>query len=281
MFAQDHESDAIRRDLVQTKSRIGDTLAQLETRLQPTHLAGQALGAAAGGADQVMSGARNASAAVMDKIRSNPMSLALLEVGLDWIVQQLRHVGPGVEHVQQQAGHLTGDAQDRVGDLLSQAREGASGARNNLGDLLQRSPGLTALLGLSASWLLAQGLTVMDRAAQTGEHAETVAQQAKAQIQQIGADTQQHAQRAEGWLLDTLRENPLAIVAIGLAVGALVGMTLPATEQERKMLDSAREQVMAQAETALHDALHSVLQAAFAAPTSAAPATTPSTDPVQ
>lgn len=274
MFAQDHESDTIRKDLVQTKTRIGDTLTELETRLQPTHLAGQALGAAAGGADQMMSGARNASAALMDRIRSNPMSLALLEVGLDWIVQQMRRAGPGVEHLQQQAGHVAGDAQDRVGDLLQQARGSASDARNNLGDLLQRSPGMTALLGLSVSWLLAQGLTVMDRTSQASAHAEAVAGQAKEQLQQIGADAQQRAQHAEGLVLDTLRENPLAIVAIGLAVGALVGFTLPATEQERNMLDSAREQLMAQAETALHDALHSVLQAAFAAPTSAPSPTT-------
>jgi hypothetical protein len=56
-------------------------------------------------------------------------------------------------------------------------------------------------------------------------------------------------------------------VAIGLAVGALVGAILPATEQERKMLDAAREQLVAQAETVLHAALHAVLQTAFATPT--------------
>ncbi|HEV8192791.1 MAG TPA: hypothetical protein VGP82_15105, partial [Ktedonobacterales bacterium] len=168
MFAHEHESDAIRKDLVQTKTRIGDTLAELETRLQPTHLAGHALGAAAGSADQVVTGARNASTAVMDKIRNNPMSLALLEVGLDWIVQQLRRAGPGAQHLQEQAGQVTGDTRDKVGDLLQQARQSASDAHSNIGDLLQQSPALTALLGLSVSWLLAQGLTVMDRASQTG-----------------------------------------------------------------------------------------------------------------
>jgi ElaB/YqjD/DUF883 family membrane-anchored ribosome-binding protein len=276
MFAHEHESDAIRKDLVQTKTRIGDTLSELETRLQPTHLAGQALGAAAGGADQVVTGARNASTAVMDKIRNNPMSLALLEVGLDWVVQQLRRAGPGVERLQEQASQRASDTRDKVGDLLQQARASASDTRSNAGDLLQQSPALAALLGLSVSWLLAQGLTVMDRASQTGERAEAVAEQARAQIQEIGADAQLQAQRAEGWLLDTLRENPLAIVAIGLAVGGLAGFILPATEQERKMLESARERLMLQAETALRDALHSVLQTAFATPT---PASTPATTP--
>jgi ElaB/YqjD/DUF883 family membrane-anchored ribosome-binding protein len=276
MFAHEHESDAIRKDLVQTKTRIGDTLAELETRLQPTHLAGQALGAAAGGADQVVTGARNASAAVMDKIRNNPMSLALLEVGLDWVVQQLRRAGPGVERLQEQASQMAGDTHDKVGDLLQQARASASDTRSNAGDLLQQSPALAALLGLSVSWLLTQGLTVMDRASQTGERAEAVAEQARAQIQEIGAEAQLQAQRAEGWLLDTLRENPLAIVAIGLAVGGLAGFILPTTEQERKMLESAREHLMLQAETALRDALHSVLQTAFATPT---PVSTPATTP--
>ncbi len=275
MFAHEHESDVIRNDLDQTKARIGTTLAELETRLQPTHLAGQALGAAAGGADQVVTGARNASAAVLDKIRSNPMSLALLEVGLDWIIQQMRRAAPGLEHLQAQAGQAAGDARERAGDLLHQARDGATDARSNVLNALPQGTTLMALLGLSASWLLAQGLTVMDRASETGEQAEALAQQARAQIQQIGADAQQQAQRAEGWLLDTVRENPLAIVAIGLAVGALVGLTLPATEQERKLLESARTQVMAQAETALHDALHAVLQATFATPTSTTTTTAP------
>jgi len=267
MFTHEHESDMIRRDLVQTKTRIGDTLAELETQLQPMHLAGQALGAAAGGADQVVTGARNASAALLDKIRDNPISLALFEVGLDWIVQQLRRVGPDIGRLQDQAGQMAGETRDKAADTLHQALGGAADARGNLGVLLQKSPALLAVLGLSASWLLAQGLTVMDRASQTGERAEAVAEQTRAQLQQIGADALQRAQQTEGKLLDTLHENPLAVVAIGPAVGALVGAILPATEQERKVLDSAREQLMAQTETALRDALHSVLQTAFATPT--------------
>jgi ElaB/YqjD/DUF883 family membrane-anchored ribosome-binding protein len=267
MFAHEQESDVIRKDLVQTRARIGGTLSELESRLQPTHLAGQALGAAAGSADQMVSGAKNASAAVMDRIRSNPLSLALLEVGLDWILLQMRRAGAGAEQVQDQAGQMAGDTRDRVGDLLQQARSGATEARTTVMDLLQQSPVLLALLGLSLSWLLSQGLGALERVSQTGERAEAVAEQARAQMQQLGADAQQRAARAEGWLIDTLRDNPLAIIAIGLAVGALLGVTLPATEQERKLYDSARDQLSRQAETALREALHQVLRVATPTPT--------------
>src|SRR5262245_62146050 len=161
---------------------------------------------------------------------------------------------------------MAGDTRDLARDLLQQTRKNASEAGSGVRDLLQLSPALTAVLGLSFGWLFSQGLTVMERASLTGERAEAVAEQAKVQLSQLGTDVQQQAQRAEGWLLDTLRENPLAIVAVGLAVGALVGFTLPATEQERKLVDSAREQLVVQAETALREALNAVLRTAFGAP---------------
>jgi ABC-type transporter Mla subunit MlaD len=88
---------------------------------------------------------------------------------------------------------MAGAARDKAADRLQQMAGGVADARGTFSDLVQRSPALLAVLGLRASWQLAQGLTVMERASQMGECAAAVAEQTRAQLQQISADALQRA----------------------------------------------------------------------------------------
>jgi hypothetical protein len=49
-----------------------------------------------------------------------------------------------------------------------------------------------------------------------------------------------------------LRENPLALGAIGIAVGALLGTALPTTEPENRMMGEASDRLAAKASDAVH-----------------------------
>ncbi|HEU4918534.1 MAG TPA: hypothetical protein VFT20_02280, partial [Candidatus Limnocylindrales bacterium] len=88
-------------------------------------------------------------------------------------------------------------------------------------------------------------------ASSVGEAASDVASRAKStagqvpdQIGEVGQEVGDTAQR----LLD---ENPLAVGAIALAVGTAVGLALPATRTEQRVIGRAGSQLIDQAESAL------------------------------
>lgn len=54
-----------------------------------------------------------------------------------------------------------------------------------------------------------------------------------------------------GQYKDYLQENPLIVGAVALAVGAAVGLAIPSTEYENKLMGEARENLLAQAKDAV------------------------------
>lgn len=59
-----------------------------------------------------------------------------------------------------------------------------------------------------------------------------------------------------------IEENPLAVGAVALAVGAAVGLALPATSYENDLMGDARDQLMSKAEEVTRGAFEKVQQAA-------------------
>jgi ElaB/YqjD/DUF883 family membrane-anchored ribosome-binding protein len=58
-----------------------------------------------------------------------------------------------------------------------------------------------------------------------------------------------------------LMENPLAVGAIALAVGAAVGLAVPETPQEHQLMGSARDKLMDRAQSVAQDTIQKVQQA--------------------
>jgi hypothetical protein len=60
---------------------------------------------------------------------------------------------------------------------------------------------------------------------------------------------------AEDKFESTLEENPLALGAVALAIGAAIGLAIPRTERENKMFGEYREQLFDTAREYAHDAV--------------------------
>jgi hypothetical protein len=71
-------------------------------------------------------------------------------------------------------------------------------------------------------------------------------------------DARRGVQRAERGLQSTYRENPLALGAAALALGAVAGFALPRTNREDELLGGARDGVLRKAGDAAHRAAVSV-----------------------
>ncbi len=147
--------------------------------------------------------------------------------------------------------------------LVGAARERALEARAALLEALRSSPFAATLASMGLGWLLQQGTPHVraqaeDTARQAGESLQQVAAQAQERVQakasELGEAAREQLQQVEAWLQRATGGAPLALGALALAAGALLGFALPATPQERELLGEVRESLMQQARELAQDA---------------------------
>ncbi len=96
------------------------------------------------------------------------------------------------------------------------------------------------------------GEAVQDKAqevmGEVQQTAQEVAGQVQHQAEQVGYQAQYQARRAQRGYERTMRENPLSLGAVALAVGAAVGLAIPHTHQEDAWLGETRDQLIHEAQ---------------------------------
>lgn len=118
--------------------------------------------------------------------------------------------GEMVDTVKDRAGEVAANVKDRAGRMVDRAGEMAGRVQDRAGEMAGR---------------------VQETAAQASERARYQARQAAAVVQQ------------------NVEENPLAVGAVALAVGAALGFLLPETQKEHQLMGEARDRVMDRAQT--------------------------------
>jgi ElaB/YqjD/DUF883 family membrane-anchored ribosome-binding protein len=89
---------------------------------------------------------------------------------------------------------------------------------------------------------------VQDFAEHTTDRARGLAIRAEREAEHLGREAMIRARRAERGAERMFEENPLAVGAAAIAVGAMVGLALPRTEREDELMGSARDRLVQQAE---------------------------------
>ena len=131
----------------------------------------------------------------------------------------------------------------------------------NLGGSVKHNPLPVALVGIGLAWLMAAGKRpdehrertseTLDRASSALQSTrQTLGQTAQSMRERAGAiasATRQQAARAKGGMDYMLREQPLALGAIGLAIGAVVAAMAPRTRQEDELMGEARDRFIEEA----------------------------------
>jgi ElaB/YqjD/DUF883 family membrane-anchored ribosome-binding protein len=109
---------------------------------------------------------------------------------------------------------------------------------SNLGDQAKRNPMPVALVGIGLAWLMATGKTGSGTEPDyesSGPGIGERASQAKAKFNEVRDTTRQQMDRAKSQLDTLLHDQPLALGAVGLAIGALAAALAPRTEQEEQL----------------------------------------------
>jgi hypothetical protein len=154
------------------------------------------------------------------------------------VYDQQRHDEGMMAQAQRRAGDVAGQAQSAVGGAVSSAQSAVGGAVSTAQDAV----------GSAVS-------TAQDAVG-------TAAQRAQETAGALAERTTYTYHRAEDQFQRLLWENPLAIGAAALAVGAIAGLALPQTERENQLMGEARDNLVEQAKSVAAETLDKVQQVA-------------------
>jgi ElaB/YqjD/DUF883 family membrane-anchored ribosome-binding protein len=252
--ADEQDVAATRAQIEQTRSELTETIDAIKEKLNPDRLVQQAKEsvreATVGRAQEAMSQAmdtaretvgsavdtaREAGSTVMDTIRQNPVPYAMVGIGLGWLWMESRRQprnddrGRGYPNVppfddrlrydlprhqvRPAVGETLREAQERVGEVASQAQERA---REVAGEMKERAGEIVE---------------------QVKERAGTVASHVRSQVVEHGSEATDRFQRV-------LHENPVAVGVVALGLGAALGLLVPETPQENRLLGDTRDRLV-------------------------------------
>lgn len=239
--------DEIEEDISETRAELGVILDELERKLSPRHLLER-------GVDMLkdsMSG--DGSSKIGDRLRSNPVPLALIGIGLGWMLMSSTGAGRGrlgeyggalrervsdaAQNIRERAGELAEQVRDKIPGMAGSSGGSASGpyptessgyayARQKSGDTMGRAQGTVA----------AARDTVQDTMRRAQERASDYAGQAGDQLYQ-----------ARDRFTELVEEHPIAAGALGFLAGTLIALALPRTEIEERLVEPVGEQIRGQA----------------------------------
>jgi ElaB/YqjD/DUF883 family membrane-anchored ribosome-binding protein len=257
-LTEDPKVDALVDDIEQTRSEMTDTVDEIQARLDPANIMNAAketvreatvgrveemANVAADMASDVEYRAKETSTGIVDTIRRNPIPAALAGIGIGWLWMNRdkgAKAGWGRSYAYSdrpwdhdrrgyrvRSATPVRDVGQAVGGRASAAAEAAGDARDELGRRTSQAVG-----------------SATDAAGDVIQDARRIAGQVPEGVQDVTREVSNTTER----IFD---ENPLAVGMAAVAVGAAIGMSLPATRTERRMLGPTTTRFVDQAQEAI------------------------------
>lgn len=247
----------IKSEIERTRVEMSETIGEIQERLRPDHLLQQARDgvkeAAAGKARSIMNSAgetavsvahqaRGVGDSLVDYVRQHPLQAAVTVGALTWWLLRDRDRSEDwygtydtswddadeLSYNRELPSNREPSLRNRVGEYASSARESvgayASTARESVGEY-----------AASARESVSEYATSARQTA--GEYAVSARERAR----RASAATRRAASSATTTVDDWVHDNPLAVGALALAVGAAIGMSVPGTEVEDRTMGEARD----------------------------------------
>jgi hypothetical protein len=261
----------IREEITQTRADLSETIEAIQERLAPSNLAAQAgetvrnattekvkqmANTAGRAADQVM------DTPVVETIRSNPIPAAMIGIGAAWLLNKGRGDAPRYRSRgrRRNFGHRSewrvpgaGDTSETSGAVgtTGSANYGTTGGEyaggSGGGYGTEAAGGFGAYAGSESGYggYGSTGASGYDRDYRGGDYGY---------------------RRSSGFSMERVaRETPLALGAAAALIGVAIGLTVPSTETEDRLMGETRDNVVDRAREAAGEAVEKVQDAAQSA----------------
>lgn len=227
----------IERENEQIRADMGRTLAALERKLSPGQLLDRALGMLRDNSgDTVMK--------LGQSVKQNPLPLILTTVGIAWMVAANRRSATmadgAFDRMNGEPPEYGTDDYSARGDAAEADTESESGLQRTMQAAKQKVASAKARVGEAVN---AAGERLHRTTDEAGEGTS-------ARMHRVAQSARLQGQRARHSLERLMDEQPFALGALGIAIGAIIGAVLPATEREDQLLGEKRERVLDQVKQA-------------------------------
>ena len=273
-YAPDEEVDEaarLRAEIEQTRAGMGETLDEIQQRLSPANIKEQVMEqvgeavqsakdtvreATIGRVEKVMENVGESmgragtvitetGSSVVGTIRQNPLPAALIGLGVGMLLMN-RNRGradyPRTSYTGEGGG--SGGASSAAYDYKASAASRYV-ARHQARPVNERA-----------------GEAIAGAVSGVRETAASAVSQTREQVSRLGGQVQQGARRAGDQFQTHLRENPLAVGAVALALGMAVGLAVPSTQVENQYMGEARDTLVDKAQDVARGAMDKVQQVA-------------------
>jgi ElaB/YqjD/DUF883 family membrane-anchored ribosome-binding protein len=154
--------------------------------------------------------------------------------------RRVRHMGQrmgqGMEHMGQRIGETIGEARHGMGEAMDTMKQKAS---ETAGEMREKAGQVLGQVRETAS----------EWTDQAREKTHELTEEAREQAQWIGQKIQDQTRYI-------IEEQPLALAALGIAIGAAIGATLPRTRQEDRLMGPARDELLHRADETGGELIH-------------------------
>ena len=292
------DPDVIRRQIEYTRAQMTGTINQIGERLSPDYLIDKAktsVREATVGRFKDMSYEANRrmegmSNSMSDTVRANRLPVALIGLGLGWLLMsdrskrqqyemrgqygttgyryyegnndpaaldQVRHrVGDAADAVQDRAA----DLQDRISGTAQRVGENVSETAQRTGETVRETAQRTGEAVRETAYRM--GESVGHTAEMVQERAADMSNQARNEADRLAAEARWRAQngveRTRQTFWEAMEQTPLTLGAIVLIAGAAVGASIPSTEYENRLMGDTRDRLMDEAKTRAQDTVDRV-----------------------
>lgn len=264
-------TDQIKARIAETRNQMGETIDAIQDRLSLANISehvtelvdsaietakDSAYDATVGKAVNIMKGVGDSftQSETIKGIKKNPLPFALIGLGAGLLIYQSFNSRKGRAHDGDGAKRLT------PGSRADEASFKFQATRRKLVEVTGRAvDGITGKAGAALETVTHAAGSAYDGVSDafTGAYSSAgdLANRARERAGEYG--TIAHDKYDE-----YLEENPLAIGAVALAIGAAVGFAIPATPYEGKLMGPARENLMLRAQDAAGEFVDKAKQAA-------------------
>lgn len=197
------DPETLEREIDQQRAEIGNIVEELENKFSPGQLIDSALGYAKGNGGEFLHN-------LGDTLKANPVPTVLTSIGLVWL-------------------------------MAGQNR------RPDYGVGVSSGPSMGDKLSAKAAGLKSRGADVRDKAGQVRQDMSASLGNARARVSESGRHAGERlrhtADRTRSGFSHLLNEQPLALGAMGIALGALLAAAVPPTRREDELLGQQSDEL--------------------------------------
>lgn len=201
--------EQIEREIDAQRASIGNIVDKLESKFTPGQMIDQAWGMMQNNGSTFISN-------LGTNVRNNPVPAVLTSIGLLWMMMSQNR--PPVP----QPVYRTGPNQDRAGEWADGLAEGFDSAREGLHH--------------TADSMKEGFQSLKSKAGHLGDNVGAAGENLSHAMHDAGDRLNRSTQVLGQQFNQVLREQPLVVAAVGIALGALIGAALPTTSTEKRYM---------------------------------------------